>query len=136
MKKYVQIHSMQNVRVTCGLQSQNVTDNTVATPNRLNVLPLWQDNTCMIRQGRHWYPAIITTWFTVKCLVKDGICTIGEFSDDIDDKEVIAQTAEMTAKQEVIESNDTTANAIRRDGKKVKKVEDINLEALSEESDK
>lgn len=82
MKAYTKISSTMNIVVTAGLQFQDVTNKDAHIPDRLRVSPKWTDTTCKIYQGTGYYPSEVTLWNTVKALVKDGILTIGEDTDD------------------------------------------------------
>lgn len=102
MTKMVQIQSSITVRVTCGLQHQDVTNPDAHVPDRLKVAPLWPKHTILIRQGAHSYPAEIKEWPSVKALANDKLLTIGqEFESESlsDEEQANVQTAN-EAKQE------------------------------------
>lgn len=81
MAKLVQIQSNITVKVTAGLQCQDVTNPDAHVADRLKVAPLWPKHTILIRQGAHNYPAEIKEWPTVKALAKDKVLTIGQEFD-------------------------------------------------------
>ena len=87
-KAYVRIQSSINIRVTMGLQNQNVTNKDAHVPDRLKVNPLWPKLTVLIAKGAGWYPSEIVEWESVKSLAKDKILTIGEFSDNAEEPQV------------------------------------------------
>lgn len=80
-KPYVRIQSNVTISVTCGLDSQDVSNKDAHIPDRLKVNPLWPKATVLIRQGVGIYPSEIVEWNTVKALAKDKVITIGEFLD-------------------------------------------------------
>lgn len=79
---YVQIQSSKNIKVTMGLQYQDVTNPDAHVPDRLKVSPSWPKANVLIKIGQHLYPSEIVEWPTVQALVKDGILTIGAFMND------------------------------------------------------
>lgn len=83
MAKMVQIQSSVTIRVTAGLQHQDVTNPDAHVPDRLKVAPTWPKHTVLIREGAHNYPADIKEWPAVKALAADKVLTIGqEFETD------------------------------------------------------
>ena len=81
MAKMVQIHSNITIRVTTGLQNQDVTNVDAHIPDRLKVNPEWPKHQVLIRAGQGIYPAEIVEWPSVKALVADKIFTIGAISE-------------------------------------------------------
>lgn len=124
-KQYVRIQSNITINVTAGLQNEDVSDKDAHIPDRLKVNPMWPKMTCMIMQGAGVYPACIATWNTVKALEKDGILTIGEFTDDGDEKAV-------DLKQK-LDASIAEVEARLEHQKKVRKVSDLKLEDLAGE---
>jgi len=84
-KAFVRIQSSKNIRVTMGLNCQDVTNPDAHIPDRLKINPLWAKAVVLIKQGVGLYPSEIAEWNTVKALAADGILTIGEFVDDADE---------------------------------------------------
>ena len=101
-KAYVRIQSSRNIRVTMGLNCQDVTNPDAHIPDRLKINPLWPKLSVLIKQGAGWYPSEVASWSTVKALVDDDILTIDELSDIADDS-VIAEKQELVKKIEKIE---------------------------------
>ncbi len=81
MAKMVQIHSNITIRVTTGLQNQDVTNADAHIPDRLKVNPEWPKHQVLIRAGQGIYPAEIVEWPSVKALAADKILTIGTISE-------------------------------------------------------
>ena len=81
MTKMVQIHSNITIRVTTGLQNQDVTNVDAHIPDRLKVNPEWPKHQVLIRAGQGIYPAEIVEWPSVKALAADKILTIGAISE-------------------------------------------------------
>ena len=119
MKDYVYIQSNTSIVVTAGLQNENVTNPDAHIPDRLKVNPVWPKLRIMIKAGRHIYPKLVTEWATVKALVKDGILTIGEETDDPNDIKMEEKAKDL--KDELAKVN-----------KKTKKVTDIKLDDVAE----
>lgn len=84
MAKMVQIHSNVTIRVTTGLQNEDVTNPDAHIPDRLKVNPEWPKYQVLIRAGQGMYPAEIAEWPSVKALVADKILTIGAISEVVD----------------------------------------------------
>lgn len=84
MAKMVQIHSNVTIRVTTGLQNEDVTNPDAHIPDRLKVNPEWPKYQVLIRAGQGMYPAEIAEWPSVKALAADKILTIGAISE-VDD---------------------------------------------------
>lgn len=84
MAKMVQIHSNITIRVTTGLQNQDVTNVDAHIPDRLKVNPEWPKHQVLIRAGQGTYPAEIAEWPSVKALAADKILTIGAISEVAD----------------------------------------------------
>lgn len=101
-KPYVRIQSSKDIRVTMGLNCQDVTNKDAHIPDRLKINPLWPKLTVLITKGANWYPSEIVEWNTVKALVEQGVLTIGEFSDNADAK-VEEQKADLNRKIEEAE---------------------------------
>ena len=80
-KQYVKIQSSQTIRVTSGLQYEDYTKQQSDVPNRMKVAPQWNKLMVLITTGQHTYPAEVAEWKTVKNLAKEGVLTIGEFTD-------------------------------------------------------
>ena len=114
-KAYVRIQSSRNIRVTMGLNCQDVTNPDAHIPDRLKINPLWPKLSVLIKQGAGWYPSEIASWNTVKALVDDGILTIGEFSDTAEDT-VVAEKEELVKKiEEVAKKGGVSLNEITED---------------------
>lgn len=92
---YVKIQSTRTIHVNPGLTYEDVTNRKSDIPNRMKVNPTWPNMIVQIREGIGWYPAEIVNWNTVKALAADNIITIGEYSDDITDAEVIKKKEEL-----------------------------------------
>lgn len=113
MAKFVEIQSSITIRVTCGLQNQDVTNPDAHIPDRLKVNPEWPKYQVLIRAGKGQYPADIATWNSVKALEHDGILTIGQtFEKDELDKD----------EQATLDTVTEAKNAFKLDIKKGKKV--------------
>lgn len=119
MAKMVQIHSNVTIRVTTGLQNEDVTNPDAHIPDRLKVNPEWPKYQVLIRAGQGLYPAEIAEWPSVKALAADKILTIGAISEVADstltpEQQKDVQTAK-EAKEEfklgVSESTKDTTNA-------------------------
>ena len=80
--KFIRIQSSKTITVTCGLQHDDVTNKDAHVPDRLKVSPTWPKKSIMIRKGVGTYPSEIKEWKSVQALVKDGVFTIGESTDD------------------------------------------------------
>lgn len=91
-KPYVRIQSSKTIKVTAGLQLQDVTNKDAHVPDRLKVNPLWPKTTVLIREGAGIYPSEVTEWPTVKALQKDGILTVGEYLDTASEEEQTVKT--------------------------------------------
>jgi len=90
MKKFIRIQSTQDIQVTGGLDSIDVTRRDQKDfKDRLNVQPAWVGKKALIRKGTFIYPSELKTWDTVKSLVASGILTLGEETDECNDEEVI-----------------------------------------------
>lgn len=120
-KEYVIIQSNISIRVTPGLQNQDVTNPDAHVADRLKVSPLWPEATVLIRAGQHTYPAYIREWPSVQALAKDKVLTIGETVAEPDDASVKEIKAEL----------DLNIAGIRAKTKKV--VSNISLDKLSGE---
>lgn len=118
MAKMVQIHSNITIRVTTGLQNQDVTNVDAHIPDRLKVNPEWPKHQVLIRAGQGTYPAEIVDWPSVKALAADKILTIGAISDVADSTLTLEQQKDVMAASEakeefnlgVSESTDVVAN--------------------------
>lgn len=90
---FVLINSTVTINVTMGLQAQDATNPDAHVPDRLKVNPLWPKATVLIKQGAHYYPAMIAEWPAVKLLAKDKIITIGQFSNTCEgeDQDAVAE---------------------------------------------
>ena len=85
-KPFVRIQSSITIRVTAGLQYEDVTNADAHVADRLKINSMWTQGMCVVEKGTHVYPSEITSWPTVKALVKDGLFTIGEYLDEADEK--------------------------------------------------
>lgn len=103
MAKMVQIHSNVTIRVTTGLQNQDVTNPDAHIPDRLKVNPEWPKYQVLIRAGQGMYPAEIAEWPSVKALVADKILTIGAISDVADSTLTPEQQKDVMAAKEAKE---------------------------------
>lgn len=84
--KMVQIQSSITIRVTCGLQNEDVTNPDAHVPDRLKVNPEWPKHQVLIRKGIQKYPVEIKAWPSVQALAKDKILTIADLDEvDVDD---------------------------------------------------
>ena len=100
---YVQIQSNKDIRVTKGLQYEDFTNESAHVPDRLKISPLWPKANFMIKKGQHWYPSEIVTWSTVQALQKDGVLTIGQYSDNADDEKIKEEKQTLGAAIEMLE---------------------------------
>ena len=116
-KEYVYIQSTTSIVVTAGLQCKDETVDNPGIQNRLKVSPVWPKLKFMIKAGRHIYPALIIEWPTVKALCRDGILTIGEYTDEPNDSEFKAKVDDLKYEVEV--------------AKKQKIIKDINLDEVA-----
>ena len=103
MAKMVQIHSNVTIRVTTGLQNQDVTNVDAHIPDRLKVNPEWPKHQVLIRAGQGTYPAEIAEWPSVKALVADKILTIGAISEVEDSTLTAEQQKDVMAAKEAKE---------------------------------
>ena len=85
-KPYVRIQSNITIKVTGGLQCEDVTNKDAHVPDRLKVNPLWPKMSCLIKAGAGVYPSYVADWNTVKCLANDKVLTIGEYLDTADEE--------------------------------------------------
>lgn len=85
MKKFVKIQSNVNIFVNAGVLYKDLTDKNSQLPDRLKIQPLGTDCRIEIKIGAHWYPSEVATFNGVKALQKDGLLTIGEYSDTCED---------------------------------------------------
>ncbi len=140
MKAYVKISSTININVTSGLQNKDVTNPDAHVADRLKINALWPKMTIPILAGVHWYPAEITEWNTVKCLVKDKVLTIGEFSDEVEEvqckelKEKLTRALVKIQKEMVVKEEVPVKKTTKKSKKvqeEVEEIEDINLEELA-----
>lgn len=105
MAKMVRIQSTVTISVIPGLHNKDVTNPDAHIPDRLKVSALWPKATVMVKKGVGYYPAEIAEWETVKNLVKDGVFTLGEITDDTsskaeeDTKKLDSAMAELTANE-------------------------------------
>lgn len=79
---YVSINATRSIRVTCGLQYEDVTNKDAHVPDRLRVLEKWSKYAILLKRGQHDYPAEIVEWPTVKALAAQKIITIGGYIDE------------------------------------------------------
>jgi len=103
MAKMVQIHSNATIRVTTGLQNEDVTNPDAHIPDRLKVNPEWPKYQVLIRAGQGMYPAEIAEWPSVKALVADKILTIGAISEVVDSTLTPEQQKDVLAAKEAKE---------------------------------
>lgn len=137
MAKFVRIQSTRPIVVTGGLQAINMTDETAAVPDKLNVKPTWISFKVQLKQGTGYYPARIAEWSSVKVLSAKEVLTVGQFTDEVpaDFKE----EAEKTYKQleyEYSRYEKQTAKAANATAKKkvvTKKSSEPNLLNMDEE---
>lgn len=87
MKNYVTIQSSKTIMVNAGLDYENLTNYESDIPDRLKVNPIWIKQKCLIREGKHDYPAFITKWKVVQNLSKEGVLTIGSYSETTNEEE-------------------------------------------------
>ena len=107
-KDFVRIQSSKNIRVTMGLNCQDVTNPDAHIPDRLKINPLWPKSAILVKEGSHWYPSEITEWNTVKALVEEGTFTIGEYSDTASD-DVKEEKIELNKKLEEVKKKSKTS---------------------------
>lgn len=113
-KNYVQIHSKKTIQVTAGLQFSDYTDVTQPTPNRKNVKPRWTKGICMIKEGQHWYPYVVSTWKTTKALEEAGVITIGQVAEKCDDEKVVEEKKQLDKDLKVIKDTSTAEVKVKR----------------------
>lgn len=104
-KKFVKIQSTMNIRVTSGLQHNDVTNPDAHVADRLKISASWPTTIVFIKEGVHLYPSEVATWNTVKALERDKILSIAGFTDetDDDDKDVEKQKEELVKNLEAFE---------------------------------
>lgn len=106
---YVKIFSEIDIIVTPGLQSEDLTNYKSDVPDRLKVNPLWPKLTVRVSKGTHLYPSEIADWESVKSFVKSGQMSIGTYTDDATDNEVVEKKKEvkvnMTEMNEKLKKN-------------------------------
>lgn len=90
MKRFVRIQSNKTIVVSAGLQNINVSNKDAHVENRLKVNSMWQNTSVKIMNGSGYYPACVKNWNSTKKLVELGILTIGEETDTINDKDMLA----------------------------------------------
>lgn len=129
MKKYVKIQSSKNIQVTGGLSFLDMTDPKQAVPNKLKIQPLWSKEKLKITVGSAWYPSYITEWATVKALNKDGVITIGEFTDTLPDNVPNEEKNEVIAHEQKLKE---AKMEIERQKASNKKLKDIVLDDTKE----
>lgn len=102
MAEMVKISSTMAVRVTTGLQNQDVTNPDAHVPDRLKVNPQWPKHMILIRQGVHEYPKEMLDWPSVQALAKQNIITIGSTSEksELNEKELNDINAAKAANEE------------------------------------
>ena len=103
MAKMVQIHSNITIRVTTGLQNQDVTNVDAHIPDRLKVNPEWPKHQVLIRAGQGIYPAEIVEWPSVKALAADKVLTIGAISEVVDSTLTVEQQKDVLVASEAKE---------------------------------
>jgi len=150
MSKFVVIQSEITVRVTGRLDHINHTKVNSDIPNRMKISENWSMVNIKIEKGRHTYPAVITTWPTVKALENDKIITIGKEIEDTDkevtdaDRAKAVKLAEGLALQKFNKEQNAKVKADIAKAEKEEKVEeakakkateikDINLEEIAGE---
>lgn len=89
MKKFIRITSTKPIRVTSGLGYIDNTNVDAHVADRLKLTSAWARTQVLIKEGTHYYPAIIKTWNTVKALVEDKTITLGEEVDETDDVDAL-----------------------------------------------
>lgn len=112
-KPYVTIQSNVTIKVTPGLQANDVTNPDAHVPDRLKVSPAWPRATVLIRQGQGIYPAEIAEWPTVKALQKDKVLTIGTYVDTADGK-IAEQTSDLKAALAEINKKEEASEAPKK----------------------
>lgn len=122
-KKFVRIQSSIDITVTAGLQSIDMTNYNSDIPDRMKVSAAWPLTTCDIRSGSGLYPAYIAQWNTVKNLQKDGILTIGEYTDNAESEEQV----------EIKKELDKNLAAVETRLKQQKSIKSINLSDIAGE---
>lgn len=116
-KPYVRIQSSKTIKVTAGLQLQDVTNKDAHVADRLKVNPLWPKTTVLIREGAGIYPSEIATWPTVKALQKDGILTIGDYLDTASEEEQKVKTDLQNATKEIAARTEQAKSEMKSDVK-------------------
>lgn len=122
-KDYVEIMSTKNITVTAGLQNVDLTKKDSDVPNRLKVNAYWPRQSCLIKQGKHVYPTTILKWESVKALSKQGVLTIGQYTE-----------ADESAKTIQSKLQSATTSYEKALEKSLKNVKDINLNAALQNS--
>lgn len=109
---YVRISSTKTIRVTCGLQFEDVTNKDAHIPDRLRVLEKWSGFCILITKGEpKTYPSEILEWPTVKSLIDAKVLTVDNSNvDEPDDKarEMKAKVEEM--KEDISPLQDATSD--------------------------
>lgn len=93
MKNYIYIQSNIDIVVTSGMQNIDLTIKNSDLPNRIKVDPIWNKCKCLIKKGQHVYPSEIANWKTVRNLEKDGVLTLGAYTDEGDEEAVKVKNA-------------------------------------------
>ena len=82
MKKFIKIQSSINITVDAGLTCIDMTNADARIAERLKIQPTWVGTRIDIKEGVHYYPAVIKNWDSVKALAKRELLTIGEECDE------------------------------------------------------
>lgn len=114
---FVQITSMMDITVTPGLQFTDFTRKESDLPNRLRVGVEWTKAPVLVRKGVGVYPAIITTWPTVKALVENKVFSITEV---VDEKDITSEVRAEKAKLDRVEPELKRAEAAEKKAKKTR----------------
>lgn len=90
-KNYVKIQSTIDIMVNSGLTYKDLTKKDSDIQNRLKVNSTWPKSSILIQKGQHVYPAVITTWNSVKALEKAKLLTIGEYMEEPSETPVVSK---------------------------------------------
>lgn len=89
--KFVEVTSLKTITITCGLQSQNLSNPDPYVKDGFKVKEKWSKYSIQINQGKFTYPAEILEWHSFKALEKAGVFTVGHKQDDTNDSKAIEQ---------------------------------------------
>jgi len=116
--KFIKIHSSKNIGVSPAIRYVDATRFDSMNPNRLNVQQYWSQSIVDLKEGSHYYPALIEKWDTVQALARDGIITLGEKTDNCGSEQ--AEAEKLLAK---LESNERQFEKALDKNEEIRKLE-------------